>query len=99
MTMTKVINGERIDMTPEEEAEHIASRPPIDIGKLHDEMTNSAFDIADMKTTVDGFWILISAIKTANIPLGVAALDALSNDAAGKAGFIDLWKQRFKSYL
>lgn len=60
---------------------------------------NTAFDLADMKTTVDGFWILISALKSAGIPLGVPALDALDNDVAGKAGFVDLWKQRFESHL
>ncbi len=60
---------------------------------------NDAFDLADMKTTVDGLWILISAMKTNGIPLGVSSLDALTNDAAGKAGFTDLWKQRFESHL
>ncbi len=60
---------------------------------------NDAFDLADMKTTVDGLWILISAMKTAGIPLGVAALDALTNDATGKSGFVDLWKQRFESHI
>lgn len=64
-----------------------------------DSDANRVFDLADMRTTIDGLWIVISALKTASIPLNVPALDALTNDAAGKAGFINLWKQRYRSYL